>query len=87
MANSIPNATEVLRVWSAPSCNQQFVLRTSWEDPGAWGLLLVDIARHAAQAYAREGQDPGQVLDRIRALFDAEWNSPTSPAEDMTDKV
>jgi hypothetical protein len=36
--------------------------------------LLVDLARHVAQAYAQgEGADPAQVLARIREGFDAEW--------------
>lgn len=80
-------AVEVLRVWAAPGSPQQLTLRTRWKDPGAWGLLLADVARHAAQAYQREGQDPEQVLARIRELFEAEWSSPTSPADDLTDET
>jgi len=79
-------AVEVLRVWTAPGAPQHLTLRTCWKDPGAWGLLLVDIARHAARAYQRDGQDPQQVLGRMRELFDAEWSSPTGPAEDLTDE-
>ena len=59
-------------------------LRTTWKDAGAWGLLLVDVARHAAQAYANEGEDPKVVLIRIRELFDAEWSAPTDEPEDIT---
>ena len=80
-------ALEILRVWATPGAPQQLTLRTCWKDPAAWGLLLVDVARHAAQAYQRDGQDPEQVLARIRAGFDAEWSSPTSPAEDLTDET
>src|SRR3954463_4487967 len=68
-------AVEVLRVWAAPGSPQQLTLRTTWKDAGAWGLMLVDIARHAAKAYASEGQDPKVVLARIRELFDAEWDN------------
>lgn len=84
VADANPEAVEILRVWAAPGAGQQLALRTTWRDPGAWGLLLVDIARHAAQAYAREGQNREDVLHRIRQLFDAEWESPTDPAEDLT---
>src|SRR6266704_6377988 len=79
-------AVEVLRVWAAPGSPQQLTLRTTWQDAGAWGLMLVDIARHAAQAYANEGQDPEVVLARIRELFDAEWSQPTDALEDITPK-
>lgn len=70
-------AVEVLRVWAVPGHPQQLTLRTVWKDAGAWGLLLADVARHAAQAYAREGQDPAVALARIRELLEAEWKNPT----------
>lgn len=85
VASSHPEAIEILRVWALPGAPQQLMLRTCWKDPGAWGLLLADVARHAARAYGREGQDPDDALRRIRALFDAEWSSPTSGTEDVTD--
>ena len=84
VATSNPEAVEVLRVWAAPGDPQQLTLRTCWKDPGAWGLLLVDIARHAAQAYEREGQDANEVLLRIRELFETEWHSPTALPKDLT---
>lgn len=85
MAIAHSDAVEILRVWAAPGAPQQLTLRTCWKDPGAWGLLLVDVARHVARAYQREGQDPEDVLRRVRELFDAEWSSPTSVSEDLTD--
>jgi Domain of unknown function (DUF5076) len=84
IADSDPQAVEVLRVWAAPGNPQQLTLRTTWKDAGAWGLMLVDIARHASKAYASEGQDPKAVLKRIRDLFDAEWEKPTDEAKDIT---
>lgn len=80
-------ATEVLRVWAVPGRPQQLTLRTTWKDPGAWGLLLVDIARHAARAYEREGRDSQDVLRRIRELCDAEWSDTTDEPEDLTDRA
>jgi len=78
------DSVEMVRVWAAPNDGQQIVLRTMWSDPAAWGLLLVDIARHAAKAYEREGRDPAEVLARIREGFDAEWVVPTDRPEDLT---
>ena len=46
--------------------------------------MLVDIARHASKAYAREGQDPNAVIARIREFFDAEWEKVTTEAKDIT---
>ncbi len=82
VADEKPEAVEVLRVWAAPGSSQQLTLRTTWKDPGAWGLLLVDVARYAARGYESEGHDPAEVLRRIRALWDAEWANPTSDAND-----
>ena|SRR6478672_10685338 len=84
LADEDSAAVEVLRVWAAPGAPQQLTLRTTWKDPGAWGLLVVDIARHAAQAYKADGRDPGEVLARIRELWDAEWSNPTDDARDIT---
>jgi hypothetical protein len=81
LAGASREAIEILRVWAAPGAPQQLTLRTCWKDPGAWGLLLVDVARHAAAAYGRDGRDPQEVLRRIREAFDAEWSSPTDDAE------
>ena len=76
MANR-PAAQEVLRVWAEPGSPQQFVLQTTWEDPAAWGLLLVDLARHAARAYAGEDISEADAFARIISLFRAELSSPT----------
>jgi hypothetical protein len=77
IANSNSHAVEVLRVWAAPGLPQQLTLRTTWKDAGAWGLLLADIARHAANAYANEGQNRAEALGKIRQLLDAEFSRPT----------
>lgn len=76
------HAIELARVWAADG-KQHVVLRTEvdaiWSDPMAWGLMLADLARHAARAYVREkGYNTNQVLARIKEGFDAEWASPDS---------
>lgn len=62
IASSNSQAVEILRVWAAPGQPQQLTLRTTWKDAGAWGLLLADVARHAAN----EGQNSAEVLARIQ---------------------
>jgi uncharacterized protein DUF5076 len=84
IAENDPQAVEVLRVWAVPGSPQQLTLRTTWKDAGAWGLMLVDIARHVSHAYAKEGQDPNAAIARIRELFDAEWEKVTTEAKDIT---
>ena len=75
-------AREVLRVWGGPGLPQQFVVDPTWDDPGAWGLMLVDIANHVAHAYSSRGLSVGETLERIKTLFDAEWDGATdSPTE------
>jgi hypothetical protein len=85
MANTNPNSIEVLRVWVAPGAPQQLTLRTFWKDPRSWGLLLADIARHAAKAYEREGGNRDDILRKIEEAFRAEWAYPTDDPEDLTD--
>jgi hypothetical protein len=71
-----PAAVEVLRVWAVPGEAQQLVLNTTWKEAGAWGLLLADVARHAAKAYANEGRNEYEVFTRIRQFFEAEMTDP-----------
>ena len=85
IASSNEESVEVLRMWAVPGDKQQLTLRTSWKDPGAWGLALVDIMRHVVQAYERDGRNPHEVMSRIRELFDAELASPTDDPLDITD--
>ena len=55
-------------------------LRRSFEDPYTWGVLLVDLARHAARVYALEtGRAEDEALAEIRAGIDAEFEDPSDP--------
>ncbi len=49
-------------------------------------ILLVDIARHVANAYAQGGIPMDVALRRMKNLFDAEWSRPTGTARDITGK-
>jgi hypothetical protein len=74
-------AAEIARIWAAEG-DQHVTLRAGiWEDPAAWGLLLVDLAHHVANAYAQQGLDRDEALLRIKEGFDVEWASPTGGAE------
>ncbi len=47
------DAIEVLRAFVVDG-GLSIAFTRAFEEPDMWGLLLVDIARHAARAYARE---------------------------------
>jgi hypothetical protein len=50
----------------------------AFEEPDMWGLMLVDIARHAARAYAREAvMSEEEALSRILDMFESEIARPT----------
>ena len=74
-------ALEIARIWAAEG-HQHVSLRAGiWDDPACWGLMLVDLAQHVANAYAQEGRSRGEVLQRIKEGFDAEWHAPTDEPE------
>ena len=77
------DAREILRVWVANS-RQHFSLYTTWEDPAAWGLMLADLARHVANAYAREGKNREESLRTILELLEKELEHPTDDCCDET---
>jgi hypothetical protein len=71
------NSAEIFRAWVVNG-GLQVSMQRAFEGPEPWGMLMVDIARHAARIYAREGVcSETEALGRIRSLFDAEWDSPT----------
>ena len=71
------DATEVLRAFVVDS-GLSIAFTRAFDEPDMWGLLLVDIARHAARAYARESAySEDEALRRIIDMFEAEIARPT----------
>ncbi len=71
------DAAEIFRAWVVNG-GLQVSMQRAFEGPEPWGMLMVDIARHAARIYEREGVcTQAEAMRRIRSLFDAEWDSPT----------
>ena len=71
-------AMEMARIWIADGKQVIALSPNLWSDPGNWGLMLVDVARHLSKQYAQAGWKEEDVLLRIRAAFDAEWQTPTT---------
>jgi hypothetical protein len=70
-------ATEVLRAFVVDG-GLSIAFTRAFEEPDLWGMLLVDIARHAARAYARESAfTEEEALARIVEMFEAEIARPT----------
>jgi Domain of unknown function (DUF5076) len=71
------DATEVLRAFVLDG-GLSIAFTRAFEEPDVWGLLLVDVARHAARAYARESDySEDEALARIVEMFEAELARPT----------
>ena len=71
------DATEILRAFVLDG-GLSIAFTRAFEEPDMWGLLLVDIARHAARAYARESDyTEDDALTRIVDMFEAEIARPT----------
>jgi uncharacterized protein DUF5076 len=72
-------ATEVLRAFVIDG-GLSIAFTRAFEEPEMWGLLLVDIARHAARAYAHESEfSEEEALERILEMFESEIERPTDP--------
>ena len=71
------DATEVLRAFVVDG-GLSIAFTRAFEEPDMWGLLLVDIARHAARAYAKESAyTEDEALARVIEMFEAEIARPT----------
>jgi hypothetical protein len=75
------DAQEMARIWVAGGAQHVSLRAGIWEDPFIWGMMLVDLAQHVANAYAQDGHNRDEALQRIKAGFDAEWSSPTDTPE------
>ena len=71
------DAIEVLRAFVVNG-GLSIAFTRAFEEPDMWGLVLVDVARHASRAYAREsGYTEEEALTRIVDMFEAEIARPT----------
>lgn len=80
------STSEILRVWTSDK-GEQVTLRVDLFAPAAWGLVLVDVAKHVAHAYARRGgMTANQAFSEVLSGFIAEIGqatddpTPTEPA-------
>jgi hypothetical protein len=77
-AQTDAKAIELLRVWAANGQQHVSLATNLWPDPAAWGIMLVDLAKHVAAAYQQtSGKGFESVLNRIKEGFDAEWLAAT----------
>lgn len=78
VAAASSDARELLRVWAAGGNQHVSIATGRWKDPAAWGIMLVDLARHIANAYhLTTGMNADAALMRLRSGFDAEWTHST----------
>ena len=76
------DSVELLRAWSAGGGLTVSLTWDMWDDTRNWGIFLVDVARHIANAHSQEKGVPTAVtLEGIRAAFDAEWEQATDTPE------
>src|ERR1700675_2192198 len=77
------DAIEVLRAFVVDG-GLSIAFARAFEEPDIWGLLLVDVARHASRAYARESAyTEEEALRRIIDMFEAEIARPTDTGNTM----
>ena len=80
-AASDREAFEILRIWISGGQQHVTLNPGAWDDPAVWGMMLVDLARHIANAYQQtDRMQSAATLERIKLGFDAEWSSPTDVA-------
>lgn len=71
-------AFEVLRVWIAQGDQHVSLAAGLWKDPAAWGIMLVDLAKHIAASYEPASEeDYFAILATIHQGFEAEWAEAT----------
>jgi len=81
-AKTDPRSVEMMRVWIAHEGHHVSLRTDIWDDPAYWGVMLADLAGHIANAYQQQtSTDRDEILERIRAYLDAEFDRPTDELE------
>jgi hypothetical protein len=80
--NAPPNALEMggVEILRAAIVNDglHVSIRRGFDEPEIWGLLIADVARHAARVFAAETElSEDTALERICQMFNAEMDAPT----------
>lgn len=77
VAAQTPDSREVARVWIANGgCH--VTLWSAFEDPAMWGMLIADLARHAARSTAADKIcSEKEALQAIVTYFNREMEQPT----------
>ena len=65
IAESDPNAVEVLHVWVAKGGQHVSISTGIWEDPEAWGIVLADLAGQHCECL-RPGDRLRQGADSVQ---------------------
>ena len=74
----------MIRLWLAQRKLHCVLNIGFWENRGlderkAWGILLLDMVNHIANAHRSEfGHDPNETIALIRKTFELEMDHPTS---------
>ena len=71
------DSAEIFRAWIVGT-GLQVSLQRGFDEPSSWGILLADVARHAARIYATEKVcSEEEALRQIATVLDAELNQST----------
>jgi hypothetical protein len=79
-----PKSVEMLRAWIANHALHCSLNIGVWEsspdvdERHAWGIVLADVAKHVADAFATEGKPRDESIALIRRSFLDELDEPTS---------
>jgi hypothetical protein len=75
------DAVEVLRAFVLDG-GLSISFTRAFDDPDMWGMVLVDIARHAARVYEKEGvMRSAEALERIGEMFTSELGTALDSGE------
>lgn len=71
-------ARELARIWSSHGRAVCVLDVAHEEDPATWGVVALDLMKHAARAYCQlDGRPEEEAYHRILAGFAAEMQHPT----------
>jgi uncharacterized protein YbjT (DUF2867 family) len=67
-----------------PDGNVHVVVDNSAFTPGEWGIVIADLVKHVANAFAADGMDPIAAARDVERFLRAELERPSSTVRRLT---
>lgn len=78
-------AKEIARIWLVQGGDSLHMAIDSqvFDEVDAWGIVMADVGKHIANFCSTPDLPPEEILEKIKQMFDDEWEKPTDVSQEF----